>query len=419
MRIKLVTFAPHPNFGTCLQSYALNKVLTDMGQDVEFIYNGREHKPIGIKGYIKKVIKRLLPSKVRNVIKKNRKQQGIVSGVLTEKPPYILELPNNYLKYFLSKLPGFSTVYKKYKCENLQWQKVYRFTFEDGNFNMKRLYIKRQYAEVVDDADVFVTGSDQIWNPYCGGFNPMMFLEFAGEKKRIAYSSSISRPFLPKEVEERIRIDLGKFQHIAVREQKSVEILRKLLKRDDVQLVVDPTYLLTKEEWATFGQRANFEFKIPSKYIFCYFIGSRKDDYNQMVENVKRQIGIQDVIIIDCVGSDMTYGNGFIYKDGGPYEFVYLLSHASYVCTDSFHATIFSLKFQKECAHILKSDDDGDVNSQNTRMFDILKRYGLLYKLYKNDSLEWMREIDYSVVNEIIDEEIKNSMAYLKNAINN
>ena len=49
MKIKLVTFAPHPNYGTCLQSYALNKVLTKMGHDVEFIYNGRENPPVGFK----------------------------------------------------------------------------------------------------------------------------------------------------------------------------------------------------------------------------------------------------------------------------------------------------------------------------------------------------------------------------------
>ena len=48
MKIKLITFAPHPNFGTCLQSYALNKVLRDIGHDVEFIYNGREKHPQSI-----------------------------------------------------------------------------------------------------------------------------------------------------------------------------------------------------------------------------------------------------------------------------------------------------------------------------------------------------------------------------------
>ena len=279
---------------------------------------------------------------------------------------------------------------------------------------MKRLYIKKQYDEVVEDADLFITGSDQIWNPYCGGFNPMMFLEFAGNKKRVAYSSSIARPCFPKDVEQRAKEDLSKFQHIAVREQSSVNMLNELLGRDDVQLVVDPTYLLSTEEWEEFGNRAIIEFELPKKYIFCYFVGDRFDDYTAMVDDVMTKTGINDVITIDCTGCDINYGNGILYKDGGPYEWVYLLSHAALICMDSFHATVFALKFHKDFVHMLKTKSDTATASQNSRMYDMLGRYGLRYKIYEREKTDWLCPIDFSSISHIIDEEVKNSESFLR-----
>ena len=413
MKIKLVTFAPHPNFGTCLQSYALNKVLRDMGHDVEFIYNGRESKSFGMLGMMRGLVKHILPSKIVYKIKKKR-AATFESTINRNVSPYIITLPQNYLHYYISKLPFYNKLHKIGKCRSLQWRKVYKFTFEDGNYNLKRLYIKKQYEEVVDDADVFVTGSDQIWNPFCGGFNPMMFLEFAGNKKRVAYSSSISRPCFPDEVKDRAKEALARFQHIAVREQSSVDMLNDLLGRKDVRLVVDPTFLLSKEEWEAFGNRAKIEFDLPEKYIFCYFVGDRRVEfYNSMVEDVKKATGIKDVITLECYNRPLNYGDGRLYNDAGPYEWVFLLAHSSYVCMDSFHATVFALKFQKEFVHALKNEDC-EIGSQNARMYDILSRYGLLHKVYNSKSEDWIKLVDYQSVSSIMNSEIEDSMDFLE-----
>ena len=415
MKIKLVTFAPHPNFGTCLQSYALNKILRDLGHDVEFIYNGRENPKWGIKDYTRYLIKSILPAKIVQKIREKRETTATQS---TQQPPVVLSLPNSKFRYYLSKMPFYNNVYKIFKCRTLQWKKVWEFTFEDGNYNMKRLYTHDQYDEVVKDADVFITGSDQIWNPYCGGFNPMMFLEFAGEKKRIAYSSSIARPEFPMNVRERAKKDLKKFKYIGIREQSSVGMLNDLLDRDDVRAVVDPTYLLTKEEWMDFANRANVEFELPKKYIFCYYIGDRYRDYSAMVDDVKSQTGILNVITADCTNGHVNYGDGILYKDGGPYEFVYLLSHATMVCMDSFHATVFALKFGVDFVHILKTKTENSSESQNSRMYDLLKRYNLLYKLYDKKDNDWLRPIDFSVINKKMEEEIISSRDFLLLEIN-
>lgn len=415
MKIKLVTFAPHPNFGTCLQSYALNKVLRDMGHDVEFIYNGHENPTPTLVQRMKSLIKVILPLSIVHRIQKklDETDRTVVYGA-----PVVLELPNSKFRLVLSKLPFYETIYKMLKCRTLQWKKVYKFTFEDGNYNMRRLYTSEDYVNVVADADIFMTGSDQIWNPYCGGFNPMMFLEFAGDKKRIAYSSSIARPEFPVEIRDRAKNDLAKFTHIAVRESQSVDMLNALLVRDDVKLVVDPTLLLTSEQWSEFASHATIEFELPKEYILCYFLGDKKI-YDDMVNDVKIKTGIKDVITVDCTGGYINYGNGFIYRDAGPYEFVYLIQHASMVCMNSFHATVFSLIFKVNFVHILKTQNEKSIESQNSRMYDLFSRYGMLSKLYKKDSVEWKNDVDYDRVNSMLQSDILNSYNILKDEICN
>lgn len=415
MKIKLVTFAPHPNFGTCLQSYALNYVLRNMGHDVEFIYNRREVEPMTLLAYTKKIVKSLIPNNILKRIKDNKTVREITS-VGKIKSPYIISLPEHKLLKLFSHLPFYHSLARRWYYTNLQQRKVYKFTFADDNFKMRRLFTKKDYEDVVADADLFITGSDQIWNPFCGGYNPMMFLEFVNEgTKCVSYSSSISQPEIHPDVKDRMTKALSKFAHIAVREQRSVELLNDMLNRTDVKLVVDPTYLLSAKEWEEFGNKAEIEFEVPEKYIFCYFVGSKRADiYERMVQDVKRLTGIDKVISLECYNRKLTYGGGFTYQDAGPYEWVYLLQHASYVCMDSFHATVFALKFHKEFVHAMKNTDS-ETGSQNTRMYDILRRYGLMYKNYNDDgTTEWQKTIDYSKVDPIIEAEIEDSMKYLK-----
>lgn len=196
--------------------------------------------------------------------------------------------------------------------------------------------------------------------------------------------------------------------------------LKDLLNRDDIHLVVDPTYLLSAKEWEHFGNKAVIEFILPKRYIFCYFVGyKRAEVYEQMVQDVKRFTGIENVITLDCYNRSRVYGGGITYQDAGPYEWVYLLRHASYICMDSFHATVFALKFQKEFVHAMKNEDS-ETGSQNTRMYDILNRYGILYKNYiPNGGSDWQQQVDYHRLTPLIENEIKDSMDYLKYEIEN
>lgn len=419
-KIKLITFAPHPNFGTCLQSYALNYVLRQMGHDVEFIFNCREAPPVHLHTWIwrkmKAFVKLCLPKTKVEEIKRRREADPTRRGF------NMLSLPNLPVLRIISRLPFYPRLWKWYKCRDLQWRKVFKFTYEDGNFRMRRIFTHKEYEEVAKDTDMFITGSDQIWNPYCGGFNPMMFVEFGEGVKRIAYSSSISRSSFPPTLVDRVKADLSKFSHIGVRESHSVDLLNNLLERTDVRLVVDPTLLLSREEWSRFASRAVLEFPLPEKYIFCYCIGKKPKKqkiYEQMIREVMAMTGIKDVITLDCYRLHIAYGGGMCYSDAGPYEWVYLLEHASYVCMDSFHATAFALKFEKDFVHTMKHDDE-DMGSANIRMYDILSRYGLLYKNYTPEGGDaWKRPVDYTKVTPLVQAEIDESLEFLKFEVEN
>ena len=409
-KIKLVTFAPNLNFGTCLQSYALNFVLKKMGHEVEFIYNGRENPPISLCRRMRLHLKTLLSNFTDKRSYCNVSNSDNSGGG----EPYVLSLPDEKLFGFFCKFQLFRRLYDRLKYRTPRMKKVYKFAFKDGNFNMRRLYSRRDYENVVEDADLFITGSDQIWNPYCGGFNPMMFLEFAGKKKRVAYSSSIVLKSFPKSVERRAKDDLSKFLHIGVRERSSVAYLNELLERSDVRLVVDPTCLLSKDEWADFASRSDMGADFSSPYIFCYFVGSRLEDYRNAIADVRARSGVKKIVTLSCYGNRSFFRGAVEVNDAGPYEFVNLLSHASRVCTDSFHATMFALKFGVDFVHILKNKSDVDSASQNGRMYDILKRYGLLYKLYDKDSDSWLSPIDFGKVESSMSAEIFESLKFLE-----
>lgn len=422
-KIKLITFAPHPNFGTCLQAYALNKILLEMGHDVVFIYNERETPPVSlsiriiakIKSFVRKITPFWWYQKLKGYRDRVNMQRERHSEALNN--PYILELPNHPILAMIADIwPGFEIWLRK-PNPNIQWKKVLKFMFHDDNFKMKRIWTHKQYMQINKETDLYITGSDQIWNPYCGGYNPMMFVEFGENVRRIAYSSSISQPSIHPSIHNRMMNALSKFSHIGVRERLSVDILNHELHRTDVRLVVDPTYLLTEKQWSAFGKKAEIEFVLPDHYIFCYFVGYRPV-FDEMVEEVKKHTGIKEVIALECYNRTHVYGNGRLYSDAGPYEWVYLLEHADYICMDSFHATVFSLKFKKDFVVAMKNKDE-EIGSQNGRMYDILSRYGLSNKIFtEKKCTTWKTPINYDEVTPIIDSEIDCSMEFLKKEIN-
>lgn len=165
------------------------------------------------------------------------------------------------------------------------------FEFIQSNFNILSSYYKSSYNNAINNTDVFITGNDQIWNVK-HKFDPFMFLNFAKDKKRIAYVSSIGISYIPQEYKSIVKELLSKFSHIGVRERVAVDALSNLLERNDVVQVLDPTFLLTAYEWKVITRNIHYEIKIPDKFILCYFIGNNIEYVNQL-NDVKEKTGIK------------------------------------------------------------------------------------------------------------------------------
>ncbi len=364
--IALVTWLGKGNYGTILQSYALYRKLEDLGYEVFFLIF------FSFKSGLKSTVKYLL----------------YLLG--------ILRLKRKCLYFVTPKL-----------------RKVYNF--QKDYYRTKEVYTKKQYERLLSETDIFITGSDQIWNTRYF-FNPFYFLDFARNRKRIAYASSLGSPFIPKLYISSVKSLLSDFAYIGVREESAVNALSDLLNRDDIQQVLDPTFLLLPYDWKLLSESANIDFSLPKKYILCYLIGNNEFYFNQL-KDIKEKSKIYDIIIIPAEeNSEFSFMDAKIYKDAGPKEFVYLIKHATLVCTDSFHATAISINLSIDFVELLRFSDE-DLNSQNSRIYDLLGHYHLAYKFYLKESDKWRNPINYIKVQTILDNDRKSSLKYLTNAI--
>ena len=319
---------------------------------------------------------------------------------------------------------GIITLYRKFKSiwgdvkkleEGLSIVKLKRFQTE--TINIRSVESRKQYICLIRDIDVFCSGSDQIWNTM-HNFNRFMFLSFARNKKRIAYASSIGTHDIKEEYKDVVKQLLLKYNYIGVRERSAVEALSKLTGRQDIVQVLDPTFLLNPLDWKIMSQVAEVEIELPQTYIFCYLIG-KNENYVKQLSEVKYRTNIDSIVIIPAVENPtFTQEDAIVYRYSGPKEFIYILQHATFVCTDSFHASALSINHSKNFVEFIRFKDE-DVKSQNSRIYDLLEHYGLTDRIYDKDNLSWTENIDYERVQKILDDDRKRSLDYLVNAIEN
>ena len=369
IKIGIVTWIGNGNFGTTLQAFALQWKLRQEGFDAYIVAAWKG------KSTIKYVCRKLL-------------------GIL-----------------------GFPTVQNKaffIKASPHNGAKIYGFIRE--YIKIVHTGIFRDLQDIVKSTDVFMSGSDQIWNVGYK-FNPFMFLDFAGDKQRVAYASSIGLSQIPPQNVDKMRRLLSRYSHIGVRERTAVKIVSELLNRNDVTQVLDPTFLLDSSEWERIGSGAKYEMEIPEEFILCYLIGKR-DNYEHQLCEVKRQSGIDNVIILPAAeNAQFTIQGAINYAQAGPCEFVDLIRKASLICTDSFHATAVSINFSKNFVEFMRFDET-DGNSQNSRIYDLLGRYGLARQIYKEKNESWLLPIQYNKVQRLLSRDRADSWNYLINAIN-
>lgn len=288
-------------------------------------------------------------------------------------------------------------------------------SFLKDNFNYTRMVTSTQsLRKLNNEYDVFLTGSDQIWNPYF--LNTFNMLDFVNEnKKKISYSSSIAVSEIPKEKQNLYKQLLGRFSHLSCREKTGSKVLSALLNRN-VTPVLDPTFLLTEEDWELFGQKADLkDLKITGEYILNYFIGDSAENWDALYK-IQKETQIENIIVV-CVSKSKYNTKGTLLENIGPYEFVWLIQHAKLICTDSFHATVISIALKKDFIDFLRFGA-GDKKSEDSRILDPLNRYGLSHRLYQENNTQYLNSIDYSQVYRILQKDRDASIQYLLTSIN-
>lgn len=254
------------------------------------------------------------------------------------------------------------------------------------------------------DADIYITGSDQIWNPeFKNGYDKAFFLKFGSNQiKKISYAASISLNEIDEEFKKFLKENLKELNNISVREKSGKRILTSIGIKCDI--VVDPTFLISSLEWDKIFNLKLFKSK---KYILIYdLMGDIKINkiaryfskkYNYKIYNISRKKFFT------------AYKN---FNSIGPVRFIELIKNADLVLTNSFHGVVFSIIFKRDFYFIPRNDE------LNERILDLLKRLNLRNRILLELKHEKNVPIVYSQINDIIKAEIKKSKDFLNKILN-
>lgn len=284
--------------------------------------------------------------------------------------------------------------------------------FNDKYLNMTRpVTADHDFKILNDQIDTFISGSDQIWNPTtvneCGVIDGHYFLDFVIGKKRISYASSIGTYKYTKKELIRIKSLLGQYDHLSVREKDTKQYLEKLLKRP-VAHVLDPTLLLTKEQWLRIFEIDKKQSNRP--YVLVYVL--KKDNQLKMAVGIVADLLKLRVVTIDQ-DPFTNFRNDQHIRDAGPEEFIELFSNASFVVTNSFHGTCFAVNFN--IPFIVTTPPTG-IN----RIESLLTAIGLADRIL-NDITNLpglvINSIDFNSMNSKLEHLRIESMEYIYNSI--
>jgi len=211
--------------------------------------------------------------------------------------------------------------------------------FRAGNYHLSaRTYCGDRSLEASQPQyDILISGSDQILNTTLSGCSESYYLKPWNQGKKISYASSFGRDVLTEDEFRLIREELPKFQHLSVREASAQQILFRELGRK-VPLVVDPVFLLSREQW----ERKKKPVKTPNDYVLVYAM-----EYSKTMELlIQRQMQNHRVLLL-CGGQSARQLPGEKLADCGPGEFLSYVAGAEQIITNSFHGSAFSMIFGK------------------------------------------------------------------------
>ena len=297
-----------------------------------------------------------------------------------------------------------------YKALKARYQRFETFAKDHLRVSAHRFESLEELRSAVLPYDLILSGSDQIWNPKIfpdGRFDPVFFGAFS-QRRRIAYAPSFGIPHIPEGMEEELRGYLKQFSHISVRERQGQRIVKDLTGQE-VPVVLDPTLLLTRDQWSAMAAPPG----LSGGYILCYCI-SRPGALAPYIHQLAEKTGLPVVQL--CGIRQKVHPRARCVLDAGPAEFLSLFQNASYVCTNSFHGTVFSVQFQKPFFTAVAPGELAEPESSRT--FSILSRLGLTERIIgKGDTAGWEDAIDWTAVESRLDLARQSSLDYLRAAL--
>lgn len=273
--------------------------------------------------------------------------------------------------------------------------------FEEGGFAYTpRTSTFKELAEAVSDCDAVVVGSDQLWLPVniAGGYFTLEWVE--QPVRKVSYATSFGVSELPEKYMRRTGEFLDGFAAVSVREDTGADIVERA-RGIRPAVVCDPTMLLTADDYRS--ELVNPAYEIPSEpYAFCYFLG-RNVWNRECARELARETGCKIVAVAhpdEYIAYDDSYAD--VYPWGaGPAEWVSLLAGARFVCTDSFHSSVFSALFNVPFFTFRRHEGMGS-QSTNSRLDTLLSRIGAQGRLCETPEAfraAMAREVDWSAVN--------------------
>lgn len=364
------------NYGGLLQAYALTKVISNFGFDVvqiKYDYKSRKKKTLSELVYYYNLSDFIL--KIKKKLNKNYVKMNKIEYKFDER---------------IKKTETFSNLIP-------HTHKVYR------DNNIKNL---------LKSFDIFVVGSDQIWNEFRSTF----FLSFANNKYcKISYAASMSKFDLSKKKIKYMSKFIDKFDFISVRENRSKEILKAHVQKE-IEVLLDPTLLLNKKQWLDIVNKP----QINDNYMFVYLLGNN-ETHRKRIKRISHLLNLKIVFIphvhFTHRETDDFFADQEIY-DAGPQEFLGLIKNAELIITDSFHGCVISTIFQKNF-WALKRHSDTSINNMNSRLYTLFESIGIGERFLENanDSEITSNQIDYNDVNLKLEYLKKYSLNKLRNAL--
>ena len=363
-RIGIITLFGYHNYGNRLQNYATQHILESMGFSVTTIKN------------------------IRTPIKRSFLEKLFVNK-------------GNLKKIILSKFKNTinSSIINKREIKFRNFSKKY---IDETNYIISLNNIPKN---IEDEFDCFITGSDQVWNPNFSATD-IEFLSFVPKKKRISFSASFGVSSLPKDKINYYKEKLLDMSSISVRETSGYEIVKKLTGRE-AEILVDPTMLLSKDEWSLITTKKNISLK--KDYIFIYFLGEITIKNRVWIKMIAKEYNLDIIDVLDM-------SNQEIYTSD-PSEFISLIDNAKLVCTDSFHGSVFSIIMETD--FIVFDRIEHNKATMGSRIDTLLEKFELnSRKWHENIEKDEVFNLSFSNSNIILELEKQKAIKFLEKSLN-